>query len=310
MNSKVSIIVPIYNSEKYLERCIDSLLKQSLKNIEIILVNDGSTDNSGKLCQKYEKENKNVFFIDGIHKGQGYARNIGLKKSTGDYVTFVDSDDYVNENMCEVLYGISEQNNCDVSFCDYISTKKTIKKINRTNEINILDKDQALRMFFRENNKKNYYGVHGKLIKKTLLSDFNFLENKMNEDILFTYTVFEKSNKIAFINESLYYYFINENSLTYRQFNLQKTDLLYVWDIVLSKVSSDYPEYKQLCEQNCVRARFTLLAKMKIDGFERNDKDLVKLNKNLKKYVRSHYFELLKINMSLSRKVLLTILII
>ena len=132
---KVSIIVPVYNAEKTIERCIKSILKQTYNNIEIIIVNDGSTDNSLHICYELSKLDKRIIVIDTVNKGVSVARNIGIEKAKGDYIAFVDADDYVKENMYEKMVNYAEVNKVNLVFCNYeeFNDKCTSKKIEQFN---------------------------------------------------------------------------------------------------------------------------------------------------------------------------------
>lgn len=306
MSPKISIIVPIYNDERNLYKCIDSLLNQSFKDYEIILVDDGSTDASVNICNQYGID---VYRIN--HQGSGAARNEGIRHSKGEYIAFVDSDDYIDYRYLEILYNEVVQNNSDLCICDYLTTNEYKPNIfNKQIEKRLLTKDECFRMYFRVNQKKDYYGVWGKLIKKELLVNTRFIEGKINEDIPFIYEIINKANKIMYVNETLYYYYNNPKGVTSRKFDKEKLDLLYMWDIVYGKVKEEHPSYMEICKQCIMRARFTLLAKMFIDGYDTKNDELNNIHHDLKQYVRKHYFDLLKINMSLKRKILLTFLII
>ncbi len=128
---KISIVVPIYNAEKYLDRCIQSILNQSYKDLEIILIDDGSTDSSNKICNNYQKRDNRIKFISQKNEGVSAARNRGISEATGEFIGFVDSDDYIQPNMYETLYGLINKYNCDISICGYFIeypeyTKKVI----------------------------------------------------------------------------------------------------------------------------------------------------------------------------------------
>ena len=120
----ISIIIPVYNTEKYLERCLNSLIQQTVKKIEIILIDDGSTDSSGNICDNYAKNHENIKVIHQMNRGQAAARNEGLKIAGGKYIGFVDSDDWVKYDMYETMLEVIENENCDVVECDYIQTDK------------------------------------------------------------------------------------------------------------------------------------------------------------------------------------------
>lgn len=116
---KVSIVVPVYNAEKYLDQCLNSLVNQDIENVEIIVINDGSTDSSKSICEKFALNYDRIKFIDKINEGVSVARNVGLDLANGKYITFVDADDYVEKNFCSVLYVKAEEKQSDITICDY-----------------------------------------------------------------------------------------------------------------------------------------------------------------------------------------------
>ena len=140
MKDKISIIVPIYNVSYYLDNCIESITKQTYSNLEIILVNDGSTDNSNDICQKWEKIDKRITYINQKNSGVSVARNNGIKKATGKYISFVDGDDYLEINFIKTLYNFTVKNNVDVSICDYyLITNQGKKEMNHFDKTKIID---------------------------------------------------------------------------------------------------------------------------------------------------------------------------
>ena len=144
---KISIIVPIYNTEKYLQRCIESLINQTYQNLEIILVNDGSTDNSEKICAKYKKTDNRIKVFSKVNGGQSSARNLALENITGDYIGFVDSDDWIALDTYEYLMNIIEKNSADIAFIERIKTNgKELKKYNKRPKEVLYENDNILDM--------------------------------------------------------------------------------------------------------------------------------------------------------------------
>lgn len=224
---KISIIVPIYNVEKYLERCLESLEKQTYKNIEIILINDGSTDSSEIICKKFILNKcKKYIYIKQQNGGLSKARNIGIENATGEYIFFLDSDDYLNVRAMEVLEKNAIENNADIVICDLLSVKlSTLQDPNV--EINFFEK-------LKEVKKQDFYlqriSNHscGKLYKKSLFIENNiyFPENRAYEDVGTTYKLIENSDKIFYLPIKLYYYLDRENSISHTFSNKNITDLL------------------------------------------------------------------------------------
>lgn len=212
MNKKISIIVPIYNMEQYLERCLLSLIHQDYQNLEIILINDGSTDNSINICNKYKKIDNRIIVINKAHSGLSDTRNIGIKKATGDYIGFVDSDDYIDKDMFKNLIEGAEKYKCEISMCDLVETYNPNEKAKR-NPLNYIkmNKKQALEQLLYDKNIGNY--VIDKLFSKTLFDNISFPIGKLYEDISTTYKLFIKANNIIYIPTTMYYYYQRSDSI-------------------------------------------------------------------------------------------------
>lgn len=307
----ISIIIPVYNAENYLAYCLDSILRQKYNNIEIILINDGSTDNSLLICKKYADFYDNIKFINQENHGASYARNVGLKFATGELIGFVDSDDYIDPMMYENMYNLMIKHDGDLIECeiDIVNNHNNNLKYNKKENVMILDKDKALKRFFRANGEKDTHTVCNKLIKRNMLNNFSFIEGVMNEDILALYEIINNCDKYVYTSACYYHYYMNKNGVTNKYFNKKHLDLLKIWEMVLNRVDKEHKNYIDLALINYKRAYFTLLAKMFINGYKQDDEEMICIKKFLKKKVRLYYFDLLKWNMTLSRKLLLTYLV-
>lgn len=231
MNVKVSIVVPIYNAEKYLNRCIDSIRSQTLKDIEIILINDGSTDSSGDICEKLAKQDMRIKVSHKKNGGVGSARNLGIEKSKGKYIIFVDPDDYIKNDMVEKMYQTANKNNCDVVICNFVTNTK-----NR-NEIKCIEN----KILYGETLKKYLieYMISGecetycwnKMYKRNIIVDNNikFYNYNIWEDAIFNYEIMLRKPRVYYLTENLYYYIVNDKGLTQKytdcKFNAAKTML-------------------------------------------------------------------------------------
>lgn len=209
MNKDISIIVPIYNAEKYLNRCIDSLINQTKEELEIILINDGSTDNSEKIIKEYN--DKRIKYFKNKNQGIGKTRNFGIEKTTGKYIMFVDSDDYIEKDACEKLYSKAINNNLDIVICDFFK----INDLGETEQITIPDfEDSSL----KENPDiiTEFLAPWAKLYSRELIIDNNirFVENLKYEDAPFVIEALCCANKIGKLNECLNYYLVHTNSET------------------------------------------------------------------------------------------------
>ena len=207
MSELISVIVPIYNVEKYIKKAVDCIVRQTYDNIEIILVDDGSTDNCGLICDEYYKKDNRIKVIHKENGGASEARNAGIEIAKGEYFAFIDPDDWIENNMIEVLYNNIKKYDADISICEYVKENikgKVLKKKNETKEIQIFNKKNSLYELITQKNITNH--PWNKLYKKKLFSEIRYPKGKLLEDISTTYKLFENSNKIVYQNISLYHY--------------------------------------------------------------------------------------------------------
>lgn len=206
---KISIIVPVYNVDAYLERCLDSIIKQSFSNLEIILIDDGSTDLSGDICDKYENMDKRVVVVHKKNEGVSVARNIGLSLAKGDYISFVDSDDVISYDMYDKLYNNIKKTNSDISVCNYMVFRDQ-PSFDRDGEISVFDKKDALIDIISDGVITSF--LWNKLFKKEVLENIVFPSNKIYEDMYVMPSLIERINRLCFDNSRLYGYFKRDNS--------------------------------------------------------------------------------------------------
>lgn len=215
MNDKISVIIPIYNTEKYLSRCIESIIKQTYDNIEIILVNDGSTDQSSKICKKYSRIDNRVVLIEQDNKGAAAARNTGLRHATGNYIGWVDSDDYIEPDMFEKMLDCIHKENADACICQLYYHIKNKININ-TNGADIRNKSWLTRNEYMEkllpDKIKSYLPVH--LIRRELYKDIQFMDGNIVEDAEILPYIMEHSEKIAILPSPKYHYMVRPGSET------------------------------------------------------------------------------------------------
>ena len=235
---QVSIIVPVYNVENYIERCLNSLVNQTFKDIEVITINDGSTDKSLELLNKYEKEDIRVSVIDLGDEGVSYCRNLGIEKANGKYIMFVDSDDWIDSSMVEVMYKKAEENNLDLVMCSYIREFKDHSKekiFNLPQEI-IYKEDKVKNELLRKlvgpikeelSNPEMLDAlctVWGKLYRADILKEnkIKFVDLKKigsAEDTLFNIFTFNYLKKVMFLNKPMYHYWRDNPKSVTSQYN-------------------------------------------------------------------------------------------
>lgn len=241
--AKVSIIVPIYNVEKYLDRCVQSLLHQTLQDIEIILVDDESPDNCPKMCDDYAKNDSRIKVIHKKNGGLGFARNSGLEVATGEYVAFVDSDDFVDTVMCEKLYTTACHTSSDIVFCGFNSYEndKIVSGKSEVKELTIFHEKECENVLLGMINNcgdknvivKYEMSVWHAIYKQDVLTRNNicFCSERqfISEDIIFHIDVIKHCNTISFIPDRYYYYCYNGESLTkvYRKERLGRHLVLF-----------------------------------------------------------------------------------
>jgi len=223
---KVSIIVPIYKVEKYLDKCIQSILSQTFKDFELILVDDGSPDKCGIMCDNYANVDRRVKVIHKENGGLSSARNRGLNIASGKYIAFVDSDDWIEKSMYEALYTMAEQYDADIVQCNYVKAfNENIGLGNNGGSIRILDNFKALENLFNENASQAVV-TWNKIYKKYLFNDVTFPVGKIHEDNFTTYKLLYKSKKVVLLDEMLYYYRQTPNSIMNSPFSERNLDAI------------------------------------------------------------------------------------
>ncbi len=225
MQEKVSVIVPVYKVEKYLDRCIRSILNQTYKNLEIILVDDGSPDSCPKLCDEYARQDKRVVVIHKENGGLSEARNFGLDIATGDYITFIDSDDYVSLSFIETLLNISKKYNAEIVSCGIQRFKDNVKEEKQEIKITTYSQKESLLNTFRTNDYE-FIVAWGKLYKKQLFNDLRYEVGKIHEDEFICHRLFNKIKKFVVTSEKLYFYFENPISITGVGYKLKRINYL------------------------------------------------------------------------------------
>ena len=284
----ISIIVPIYNASKYLKKCLDSLVNQTKKELEFILINDGSTDDSESIIKSY-KDDRIRYFKRSNH-GIGKTRNFGINKASGKYIMFLDSDDYLDYNACELLYKKALNENSDLVVFDFYRVEKELKSvIIRDFKSTCLKNNPSILLYIN-------LGISNKLFKSELIKKNNikFVENLKYEDAPFVVETLFNAKKISKLNEKLHYYVIHSNSETTirdeRIFDIIKiVDIIrgyfkdYVWskeviDTLIIKVLVNYNIQQRNIEDKDARHKFI-------------DETFSYLNKNIPNYKSNIYFK-------------------
>lgn len=243
METLISIIIPVYNVEKYLQDCVDSVRKQTYKNLEIILIDDGSTDNSGKMCDEYKKQDARIKVFHKSNGGLSDARNLGLEKATGQYVYFLDSDDILPQCAIEILLYICLENKADVAIAGYEKFSNRIPQEVDTNKLEdseVLDKIEAIRRMLLQNGFG--HEAWGKLYKTKLWKCEHFPKGKLYEDYATTYRIINQCDKVAVLKGNLYWYRIRNGSIMKSKLNAKNMQLLDIAEEVTSYLKREIPE--------------------------------------------------------------------
>lgn len=231
MDDKISIIVPIYNVEQYLNKGIQSLCDQTYSNIEIILVDDGSTDSSGGICDSFAKKDSRIKVLHIKNGGQSHARNIGLSIATGNIIGFMDGDDYASLDMYKTMVHIMQANNADIVECNFNGRKCLEKDVIEENKL-ILDTGKIVLQNQLNPNTVSRYpstSVWSKIFRREILEGCVFPEGKIHEEFLFLCKAFCQSKNYAYINTRLYNRVLREDSTTAAKFSLRTLDKLDVY---------------------------------------------------------------------------------
>ena len=221
MTEKITIIVPVYNVEHYLDKCLDSLINQTYKNLEIIVINDGSTDNSGIICQEYAQKDNRIVYIEKENGGQSEARNMGLDRMTGSYVTFVDSDDWIELDYVEILYKKITEYQADIAVGNYYSFNETegmyyFHIFGDSYHEKVYDNVSIFENLYESQEMKSFalISAWGKLYKAKLFDYLRFDKGKLGEDGYFNQKMYLSVNKVVYLNKGLYAYRQRSGSIT------------------------------------------------------------------------------------------------
>jgi len=293
MDKLVSVVVPIYNVDEFLEECIESILSQQYKNIEVILVDDGSTDTCLEICNKYKMKDDRITVIHQANSGLSAARNAGLEIANGEYVTFIDSDDVVSTRMIEILLEIAEKNEADISCCGYQKFTKSCPKSDRVNvfdqkRIEVISGAVMVAAMYSGQFVNSGFVAWNKLYKKKLFKDNNILYpiGKIYEDTYVTYKLFYYSAKVAIIDECLYYYRLRVNSIMANTQN-KSVDLSLCKNWVESALDA-VVFFESKNEQNLESLALNAFCVSTIVFYG----SLKKSNRSYKKYIYNSFFEI------------------
>lgn len=299
----VSVIIPAYNVEKYIEKCITSILEQTYKNIEIIIVNDGSTDKTGQIIESISKKDDRIRFINKKNQGVSAARNSGLEISTGDYLIFVDGDDYIAQDYVEYMLSIVEKTGSEFCLSKCYYTKKDEKQIEK-DTVEKLKPEEATAFILSPD--VVVYSPN-KIIKRSLIFDNNIRFSTdlfYGEGLTFVTTLAQIANSIGVGNRKVYYYRRNNIASATTKFDINK---IYNGEIALKNIEKEFiidsPKIQTMYKLHICVFYLGALVKIKANGLE---KEYLKDYKRWKSYIRSNVWKLIfNRDVSIYRKALL-----
>lgn len=261
----ISVIVPVYNVGKYLEKCLDSILAQTYPTLEVILVDDGSTDRSGAICDRYASSNPQIKVIHQSNGGLSSARNTGIRHSHGSLLTFVDSDDWLAPEMIETLYHNMMTFDADISSCsEFWLHEEDSAPSSRDNTPTAMPPVDAIRDMLYQHRLN--HSTWGKLYRKELFDSVNFPYGKVYEDLATFYLLYLQAKKVAHTPSQLYYYRLREDSIT-GNFTLKRLDVLDVTDGIERHMEEHCPALLPAARDRKLSANFNMMQLLSANGY-------------------------------------------
>ncbi|MBQ8429662.1 MAG: glycosyltransferase [Clostridia bacterium] len=285
MSEKISVIIPAYNVEKYIEMCIDSLLQQTYNDLEIVVINDGSSDKTKEILDKYSQNHANIRVLHTENRGVSCARNTGLNIANGKYVMFLDADDYLAQNAIEILMQDALNNDADIVsglMCAGVSQEPV--SITDTN-VEIWSNTEALQKSLEDN--PFTYSSCAKLYKRHIVEDVRFVEGrKIHEDSYFVFSTFLKNPKVVAREVYLYNYRVNESSASHAGFSEKYFDILYFAKEKYKTIEAQYPELLDKAKNMLVKSNIAMLQCLLNTNDKKYKKDVKDCIREVKKYKR------------------------
>lgn len=310
-NRTISIIIPVYNCEKYLERCLNSILTQSYDEFEVLLIDDGSTDNSGKICDSYVGKDSRVRVFHKDNGGQSAARNVGLDNAKGEFIGFVDGDDWIEPGTLEYLFNQLTINNADIANIRCRIAKSDNGEAVNDSAVNesICRNKEALERIMHEAvvGIPASLSVYRGLYRHALLDGVRFVEGRINEDMVFCYEAYSRASKAVFSTKIGYNYFMSPQSTTRGPLRRKELDLLWACSKLdeLSRGES-YGMIRKYVNQKIARSYFALLAKAAFYGVDETQIDKERIVVSLTSMLRKNWGLLMKSSVPVNRKILIT----
>lgn len=303
----ISVIVPVYNVEKYLKRCLESIQRQTIRDLEIILVDDGSTDNSGVICDEAAEKDKRIKVIHQDNRGLSGARNTGMLYATGEYVGFIDSDDWISGDYYEYLLNLILKYEADISSCSFRRVAAVNESKKKGKEKHILLSHGEARIWLLNSAVKSGYNDVScctKLYKHKILKDITFNEQLIHEDVIFNWFVFGKIDRYVKSFDKKYFYFTNQYSITNNNFSKKNMDLIKGANIICDSCNMESKNMRRITKKYLAKSHFSIVVKLL-----KSVNTEFELLENELKILRKFSGTLLMSSLSLSRKIFLVFII-
>ncbi len=308
-DSLISVIVPVYNVEKYLDRCIKSIVCQTYSDFELILVDDGSSDNCPKMCDKWAEKDKRVKVIHQVNQGPSTARNAGIREAQGRYIAFVDSDDWIEKTMLKDLINIIKKYSADIAICNFATVSDEFSEKSKCTvpqrEI-CYNSDEFMRIVLKIGTNRTVFYPWAKLYTRETLDMVEHFPAVINcgEDIEGMFKAVLRSHKIVETTKIGYYYCDNSDGITRTKFSENFLSLHQVW-IRVSELCKHYaPQYQEYVDYNLIRSDFTILTDMILLGDKETDHKYRANRKEIQSRLKTNIQELMKGPMVRERKIL------
>lgn len=284
----ISIIIPVYNSSYYLSRCIECVFHQTYMDWELILVDDGSTDGSGEICDKVAERNcKKVHVIHQQNQGASVARKVGIEQSKGELLTFVDSDDIIEDDYLERLYNAMNQYGVKIAACDQIIHQEgTDLKVDKSVEVMLLDNKPIHDRFFNY----QFWGFGGKIYHKSVFEGVYFPEYTINEDYVVMAQLFNLQKQMAYVPMGLYHYMTHGDSLSHQKLSKRMFDEYYNKLWVRNFYAEKNPRYLKNAEAQLTETCIKLIRCVSMEDKETNYQ---KVKDDMQAYLRSNLFSIM-----------------
>lgn len=285
MDELISVIIPVYNMEKYVEQCVKSVLEQTYKKIEVIIVDDGSNDGSHAICEKFVMDPR-VQLYKKKNGGLSDARNYGMERATGEWLYFLDSDDWLKRDTLEILLLEAKKHNAEIAIGKFILTSDRQQTVDGIEKITVYSREETLAEMCK--GVRFEFQACNKLIKRSLCNEIAFPVGKYYEDIYTTYKFIERAKKICYCENAVYYYFQRADSIVNEKFSMKKMDWISANESFLEYCCDKYPSNVKYAKCSLVFACISLINMIykadQVQTYERELKflvDLIKENKEV-----------------------------